>query len=70
MLFGWGVAMLLTLRDPFRRGEREGWNLIAIPVLAWFVPDAAFSLRTGVWHNAVLNAVFSIPLVATRGNFR
>lgn len=73
VMFGWGVAMLVALRGPFRQGEREGWNLIAIPVLAWFIPDTAFSLWTGFWQNAVLNAVFAllfaIPLIATRKTF-
>ena len=52
----------------------EGWNLIATPVVAWFIPDTAFSLWTGFWQNAVLNAVFAllfaIPLIATKGRVR
>ena len=73
VMFGWGVAMLMALRGPFRRGEREGWRLIAVPVAAWFVPDTVFSLYSGFWQNAVLNtvfaALFAIPLAATHRHF-
>lgn len=70
VMFGWAVAMWLALRGPFRRGEREGWLLIAVPVAAWYVPDTLFSLHTGFWPNAVLNTLlavlFAIPLAASR----
>lgn len=74
VMFGWGAAMLLVLRGPFRRGEREGWLLLALPLIAWYVPDTLFSLYTGFWQNAVLNTVlamlFAIPLAACRKHFR
>lgn len=73
VMFGWGLAMFLILRGPFRRGEREGWNMLALPLAAWFIPDTAFSLYTGFWQNAVLNSgfalLFAIPLIATRRAF-
>lgn len=51
-----------------------GWNLIALSVAAWFVPDTSYSLLSGFWQNAVLNTVFAglfaIPLWATRGASR
>jgi len=69
VLFGWGVALLFVLLGPFRRGAREGWLTFAVSIVAWFVPDTAFSLWTGFWQNAVLNGVmalaFAIPLAAT-----
>jgi len=69
VMFGWGVALLLVLFGPFRRGEREGWLTLAISLTAWFVPDTVFSLWSGFWQNAVLNlilvALFAIPLAAT-----
>lgn len=73
VMFGWGLSMLLALRGPFRRGEAIGWQLIALPLVAWFVPDTAFSLYTGFWQNAVLNTgfalLFAVPLIATRRVF-
>lgn len=74
VMAGWAVAMLMALRGPFLRGQREGWLLIALPFTAWYLADTAFSLRTGFWRNAVLNTVlavlFAIPLAATREHFR
>lgn len=69
VMFAWGIALLLVVRGPFRRGERTGWLIIAASVAAWCIPDTAFSLWSGFWQNAVLNIVFAvlfgIPLVAT-----
>ena len=74
VMFGWGAALLLVLRGPFRRGDREGWMIFAVSAAAWFVPDTLFSLWTGFWQNAVLNSVFAllfvIPLAATYKLFR
>jgi hypothetical protein len=71
VMFGWGVLLLLVLLGPFKRASREGWNMVAISLAAWFIPDTAFSLWSGFWQNAVLNAALAallvIPLVATRG---
>jgi hypothetical protein len=68
VMFGWGTALLLVLRGPFRRAVREGWTILAVSLVAWFVPDTLFSLRSGFWQNAVLNSVFAvlyaIPLAA------
>ncbi len=73
VLFGWGVMMLLALQGSFLRQDPEGWSLIAIPLLAWYIPDTAFSLYTGFWQNAVLNTgfavMFAIPLAATHHYF-
>jgi hypothetical protein len=69
VMFGWGVALLLVVRRLFVRGAREGWQIVALSVAAWFVPDTVLSLWSGYWPNAVLNVVFIIlfaaPLVAT-----
>lgn len=68
-LFGWGIALLLILWGPFRRGESEGWCMMTFSALAWFVPDTAYSLLSGFWPNAVLNLsfgiAFAIPLALT-----
>ena len=73
VMVGWGLALWLTLRGPFRRGERHGWNVFAVSLVGWFVPDTTVSLWTGLWPNAVLNTVFglafAVPLIATRGCF-
>jgi hypothetical protein len=74
VMVGWGLALWLTLHSPFHRGERHGWNLFAISLVGWFLPDTIVSLWTGLWPNAVLNTVFGLafglPLVATRPCFR
>lgn len=69
VMLGWGVTMLLILRGPFCRCDSDGWALLAVPMLTWFVADTGFSLFTGFWQNAILNSVllvlFAIPLAAT-----
>lgn len=70
-MVGWGVLLLLVVLGPFRRGSAEAWRMLATSLAAWFVPDTAFSLASGFWPNAVLNAgfvaLFAVPLLATRG---
>lgn len=74
VMFGWGMALLMILLGPFRRGSREGWLILSVSLAAWFVPDTLFSLWTGFWQNAVFNLLFAllfaIPLAATYGEFR
>jgi hypothetical protein len=69
VMFGWGAALLFVVLGPLRRAPREGWQIIAVSVVAWFVPDTAFSLWSGFWQNAVLNftfaILFAVPLAAT-----
>lgn len=69
VMFGWGVALLFVIRGLFARGAREGWQIVAVSVAAWFVPDTAFSLWSGFWQNALLNVTFiiffTLPLAAT-----
>jgi hypothetical protein len=64
VMLGWGVALLLVVRGLFARGVRESWQIVAVSVVAWFVPDTAFSLWSGFWQNAVLNVVFIILFAA------
>lgn len=74
VMFGWGVALFLVVLGLFARGAREGWRIVAVSVVAWFIPDTAFSLWSGFWHNAVLNLVFIVlfaaPLAGTYRTFR
>jgi hypothetical protein len=73
VMFGWGIALVLVTRGPFRRGDREGWFIVAVSIAAWFVPDAIVSIWFGFWQNAVLNSIFALlfaaPLVATYSVF-
>ncbi len=74
LMVGWGLALWLVVQGPFRRGDRLGWNVLAISQVGWYVPDTAVSIATGLWPNAVLNTVFAlayaVPLLATRSLFR
>lgn len=73
VMVGWAVLLLFVLYGPFRRMDTTAWNMIAASLVAWFIPDTAFSLWSGFWQNAVLNTVvlllFAIPLTATYGLF-
>ncbi|MDP2183356.1 MAG: hypothetical protein Q8K99_12410 [Actinomycetota bacterium] len=73
VMVGWAVLLLFVLHGPFRRMETAAWNMITASLIAWFVPDTAFSLWSGFWQNAILNAamlvIFAIPLGATYGRF-
>lgn len=69
LMAGWGAAILCVLALRFRPGNADAWWLIAVSVIAWFVPDTAYSLQAGFWQNAVLNVgalgLFVVPLAAT-----
>jgi len=74
VMVGWGTALFYITRRLLARGSRTAWNLVALSVSAWFVPDTSYSLLSGYWQNALLNTVFlvlfAIPLWATRGRLR
>jgi uncharacterized protein YjeT (DUF2065 family) len=69
VIAGWSVTLLFVVLGPFRRGSKESWRIVVISLLAWFLPDTVFSLWSGFWQNAVLNAalalLFALPLAAT-----
>ena len=73
VISGWAAALLYALLVPFRRGQVEGWRLIAVSLVVWFVPDTGYSLWFGFWQNAVLNtvalALFALPLAMTYRTF-
>ena len=73
VMLSWGLLLWFVVRGAFARGEREGWRMVALAVAAWFVPDTAFSLWSGFWHNALLNVLilllYAVPLAATRSVF-
>lgn len=72
VMVGWGTALLYVLFCTFRDNLVIGWKTVTGSVLAWFIPDTAYSLISGFWQNAVLNVgfliLFAIPLLAMRKN--
>lgn len=70
VMVGWGLTLLLIVLRFFHPGSHGIWSILVVAILAWFVPDTAFSLHSGFWPNAVLNAVFlvlfAVPLWGTR----
>ena len=72
VMVGWGVALFYITQQLFATGNPLGRKLIAISIAAWFLPDTGYSLVSGYWQNAVLNAVFlamfALPLWATRAS--
>jgi hypothetical protein len=73
VMFGWGMALMLIVLGPFRRGSKEGWRMIAISLAAWSIPDTGVSFYTGFWQNSILNLVivvfFAAPLLAAYREF-
>lgn len=71
VLIGWGLAMFYVTKTFLARGESAAWNILALSLGAWFVPDSIYSVVSGYWQNALLNtgflALFALPLWATRG---
>jgi hypothetical protein len=71
VMVGWGTALFYVTKALLAGGSRVAWNIIALSVAAWYVPDTAYSVVSGFWQNALLNsaflALFAIPLWATRG---
>lgn len=70
VLFGWGVLFMYLAMGPVWKGSKDAWSAFAVSLLAWFVPDTAYSLLSGFWQNAVLNlgfaVLFAMPLLALR----
>lgn len=70
VMVGWGAGLFYVTRTLLAQGSRVAWNLLVLSVGAWFVPDTSYSLLSGYWQNAVLNAVclalFVVPLWALR----
>lgn len=70
VMIGWGVALLYATRTLIAEGSRHGWNIVALSVAAWFVPDTAYSLFSGFWQNAVLNTAFLLLFALPLWNIR
>lgn len=73
IMFGWGVLLIGVTLGLFTRGHPEGWRIVTLSVVAWFVPDTTYSLLSGFWPNVALNVgffmLFALPLLATRKAF-
>ncbi len=63
-MVGWGITIAAVAHVPLRRGERWAWWALAAAVVAWSAFDTAASLRFGVGHNVLVNAVATIALLA------
>jgi hypothetical protein len=74
VMVGWGTALFYVTKTLLAGGSRIAWNLVALSVVAWFVPDTSYSLLSGYWQNALLNtlflALFALPLWAIWGMLR
>lgn len=70
VMVGWGTSLLSVLFGTFREIPSIGWKSVTGSVVAWFIPDTTFSLWSGFWQNAILNAIFIvlfvIPLIAIK----
>ena len=70
VMVGWGVALLVLVAGPVRRGDASGWWAVCASLAVWFVIDSTFSVASGHWPNAGLNLAFfvlyAVPLAATR----
>lgn len=73
VMIGWATTLFFVIMGPFKRGEREGWNALAVSLTVWFVIDSFFSVLTGFAANVVVNILFYIlyvvPLGATYKEF-
>jgi hypothetical protein len=56
-MIGWGVALAAIVLGPLRQAGVQAWRTFAGSLSIWFVVDSGFSLWSGFWQNAILNAV-------------
>jgi len=60
LMFGWGAVLMFLALGPVRRGSKEAWWMFVVSLCAWFIADTAYSLLSGFWQNALLNAGFAL----------
>jgi len=70
VMFGWGAVLMFLALGPVRRGSKDAWWMFVVSLLAWFIPDTAYSLLSGFWQNAVLNAGFALLFAVALGGLR
>ena len=59
VMAGWGALMFMLVRRLPRSDVKDTLNMLSVSLLVWFVPDTTFSVYSGLWQNAVLNASFA-----------
>jgi hypothetical protein len=62
VLVGWGALIIGVTKTLVALGHSAGWQILLVSLLAWFVPDTAYSLLSGFWQNALFNLAFAVPL--------
>ncbi len=74
VMVGWMALMVGIILGPFRRCEPWSWNILAGPLVIWFILDTGHSIASGFWQNAIVNVAFlvsfMVPLMATRRHFQ
>lgn len=70
VMFGWGAVLMFLALGPVRRGSQDAWWMFVVSLLAWFIPDTAYSLLSGFWQNALLNAGFALLFASALGGLR
>jgi hypothetical protein len=58
-----GLSIVFVASNSFKRKEKWSWSCLAISIPAWFVVDTFFSVRAGVYTNAINNIVLFVLLV-------
>jgi hypothetical protein len=70
VMVGWFCLVRWVIRGPLAQGVPGAWAALVGSVVAWYLPDTAFSALNGFWENAILNTVvllaFLPGLVRTR----
>jgi hypothetical protein len=70
LMVGWGVMIAMYARAIDGKSVVRPRVAIGASLVAWFVPDTAYSLLSGFWPNAVLNTafmgLFAVPLLMLR----
>ena len=61
--------MFLAL-GPVRRGSKDAWWMFVVSLIAWFIPDTAYSLLSGFWQYALLNLGFALLFAMALGGLR
>lgn len=72
VMVGWGLTLWTAIQAALKLGHREArpvWHMLTVAMVAWFIIDSTFSVHTGFWRNAAVNALFFagflLPVVKT-----
>jgi hypothetical protein len=64
VMIGWAVGLAWLVHRLWRAAPREAWQVMALSILTWYVPDSLHSLAQGAWQNALLNTLFAAMFAA------